>query len=371
LEFLPDEEELAKRHAAGQGLTRPEIAVLLCYAKHTLSQQLLASDFPEDPCMGAELERYFPTPIRQGFGPHIHSHRLRREILAGSVANRLINRLGSTFVFRLQDELGASAAALARAYAVVWEVFALRRLWSGAVTMQARMDERQRIVLLLRGVRLARRACRWLLQHHPSEISVAGLIERYRDHIGVLTEQLPKLQDAQSRAETQKAVEDLKQAGLTPDLALRFAGLDALYNGLYLVEVAEQTGMPVEDAARVYFLLGAELNLGWLAQRLAELPSQDRWHASARAALRDELAVRHRDLCIAVLVGGMASASAAAKLETWLRQNNTLVARYRQLIDELIALDEIDLAMLSVALREVQKLAVSSPQEPHASENAK
>ncbi len=363
LEFLPDDEELAKRHAAGQGLTRPEIALLVSYAKHTLSLQLLNSDFPEDPCMARELERYFPAPLRQRFAKRIHSHRLRREILAGTVANRLVNRFGSTFVFRLQEELGASAATVARAYAVVWEVFGLRHLWSGVVSQQASMDERLRIGLLLRGVGLAGRACRWLLQNHDAGISVAALMERYRDKIGILSEQLPQLLDPQGLAELQTAAEQLQQDGVPLPLGLRVVGLNVLCSGLDMVEVADQTGMGVEEVARVYFPLGAELQLGWLAQRLTELPSHDRWHASARAALRDELAARQRHLCRTVLRGGMDGASAASRLETWLHQNHALLQRYRGLIHELMAQEKVDLAMLSVALRELRKLSPSSSSE--------
>ena len=137
LEFLPDEEALAERQASGRGLTRPELALLVCYAKHTLYQELLDSDLPEAPFMLAELKRYFPKPVRKRFGAQIQDHRLRREILAATVANRMVNRLGSSFAFRLHEELGVSASATASAYTVAWDVLGMRRFWSGIATAES------------------------------------------------------------------------------------------------------------------------------------------------------------------------------------------------------------------------------------------
>ncbi|MBR7508651.1 NAD-glutamate dehydrogenase, partial [Mycobacterium tuberculosis] len=49
IEFLPTDAELSARKARGQGLTRPELSVLLSYSKLVAFQQLLESDIPEDP----------------------------------------------------------------------------------------------------------------------------------------------------------------------------------------------------------------------------------------------------------------------------------------------------------------------------------
>jgi glutamate dehydrogenase len=360
LEFLPDDEELAERQGAGRGLTRPELALLVSYAKHTLFQQLLATDLPEDPCMALELERYFPTPLRTGLRERIHGHRLRREILAASVANRMVNRFGSTFAFRLQEELGVSAAALARAYAAVWEVFGLRRLWSAAAAMDLGVPQARRLELLAEAGRLARRGCRWLLQRQPVNMSVADLIARYREEAQALAAGLPDLLEDKRRQVLEERAEPLIQAGVDPALALWVAGMDSLSRALDLAEVADAAGVAVEEAARVYFALGADLELDWLEALLTALPSQDRWHASARASLRDDLHAQHRDLCAAVLTGAMQATSARSRLESWRHQHHAAVERYRKLFYDLQSQDKIDMAMLSVALREVQRLALAT-----------
>jgi len=357
LEFLPDDAALHRRQSAGLGLTRPELALLVSYAKHSLTQELLASDLPEDTCMGPELERYFPSPLRQSYRERIHQHRLRREILAASLSNRLVNRFGSTFAFALQEELGVNAADLARAYAAVWEIYGLARLWSAVAKLDTAIPDAIRIDLLLRAVRLATRACRWLLQRHAGRLRTAQCIERYREPVQGLSTALPELLDPQMREALETAAAPLLEAGVPRELAQRAVGLEPLFRALDLVEVAAEADVAVGETAQVYFGLGAELELGWLERSCTALPAQDRWHASARANLRDELQSQHRELCAAVLRGAMDTTSAQSKLEAWRRQRHAALERYRRLLEELQAQDEIDMAMLTVLLRELRQLA--------------
>ncbi len=360
LEFLPDDATLTERQSNAEALSRPEISVLVSYAKHTLFQELLDTDLPEDPCMMSELERYFPAPIRERFMERIHSHRLRREILAGTVANRLVNRFGSTFSFRLREELGVSAAAVARVCAVVWSVYELRRLWSAAATLEAEVRPEVLAELLWRARRLARGVCRRLLQRYGEKLPVSELIERYRESVGGLSADLYKLVDPRRREELDDEAENLEAAGIPRELALWAVGLEDLYGALDLADVAHGAGVRPAEAAQVYFSLGTELELDWLLQRLESLPSQDRWHAIARANLRDQLYAGHGSLCGSVLSTSMAGTSAASKVEAWQQQRHVAVDRYHHLIYDLRSQEETDIAMLSVAVRELCGLSTGA-----------
>jgi glutamate dehydrogenase len=118
LEMLPDDETLDQRRQLGQGLFRPEVAVLIAYAKMTLYDELLGSDLPDDPYLLQNLIKYFPRPLRRRFVDAITAHRLRREIVATLVANSLVNRGLGEFVGDLGERTGRSAASIARAYIV-------------------------------------------------------------------------------------------------------------------------------------------------------------------------------------------------------------------------------------------------------------
>ena len=95
----------------GLGLTSPERAVLLAYSKMWLYDELLASDLPDDPWVATALARYFPrAAAARSSASYIARHPLKREIIATHVLNSMVNRVGSTFVHRLCETTGATAA---------------------------------------------------------------------------------------------------------------------------------------------------------------------------------------------------------------------------------------------------------------------
>ena len=84
--------------------------MLLSYSKLVVFQQLLDSDIPEDPYLSKELQRYFPSRCRRNTPTEMEKHRLKREIIATAVTNSTINRMGATFLLRMQEDTGRSPA---------------------------------------------------------------------------------------------------------------------------------------------------------------------------------------------------------------------------------------------------------------------
>src|SRR5690606_18867206 len=131
VEFLPDDAALDTRAAAGKGLTRPELAVLLAYAKLTLFDDLMEGVSIDDPYLGGELFRYFPETLHRRFPEAVERHRLKREVIATVLANAMINRGGPAFVSELRAATSASAGEVALAYAAVRDVYELPALNEG------------------------------------------------------------------------------------------------------------------------------------------------------------------------------------------------------------------------------------------------
>jgi glutamate dehydrogenase len=130
IEFLPDEEALQERRSASQGLTRPELSVLLAYAKMVLYEEFLESDLTDSEYLVDDVVEYFPTPLRKKHRAAVLGHQLRKEILATSMANSIVNRTGITFVHDVMEETGESAEAVARAYAAARDAYGLAEIWS-------------------------------------------------------------------------------------------------------------------------------------------------------------------------------------------------------------------------------------------------
>ncbi len=112
---LPTSDLMNERLAAGQGMSRPELSVLLSLAKIAVTAELLESPLVDDRALESELLAYFPGPVVARFGHLVWDHPLRRELLATLLAGDVVDTMGQSFVFRRALEFGATPSAVVRA----------------------------------------------------------------------------------------------------------------------------------------------------------------------------------------------------------------------------------------------------------------
>jgi len=357
IEFLPSDAEIGERKARRIGLTAPERAVLLAYSKMALYHELLESDLPEEPTIAGALERYFPRPLRERFARHLHSHPLRREIIATHVTNSMINRVGSTFVHRMREETGAGGAEVVRAYMVVREAYGMVAYWQAAEALDRKVPNLQQGALLLESGRLIVRATLWLLRNRKHLADVAAGIAKFRPGIQALAALLPAALSEPEREAYEKARAELAEAGVPPPLAAQAAGFDALAAAPDLVTVGEAFGRGIEEVATVYFAIGGRLEFPWLRSRVGAISADSHWQALAKAALRDDLASMQRHLTADALRGAAAKGDAARAIDEWESANHALLERFRQVLADLRTQGTFDLAMASVAMRELRNIS--------------
>ncbi len=357
LEFLPSDEEIANRESARQGMLAPELAVLLAYSKIELFQELIASDVPEDPFLRKELVAYFPTPLRERYQQQMDNHPLKREIIATYITNSVLNRMGSTFIFRLREETGEAAPEIARAYAAARDVCDARTLWADIERLDNRVPAKLQIEMQLAARRLLERATHWLLRNRRAPLDVETTVNEFQEGIAMLRHALPELLEPSQRNWFDEEQQRLVDAGVPPKLAHWVTCLGVMYSGFDLVEVASQTDLPVEDVAGAYFALAERLQLHWLRQHIAELPVTNHWQDRARAALLSGLYDLGRILTADALRQTGADGDPRQRLEQWLTRNQTGVERTLGMFADLRASGgQPDLAMLSVAMRELNNL---------------
>jgi glutamate dehydrogenase len=345
LEFLPNDEEFEERRAAGLGLAAPERAVLLAYAKIALNEALVESDAPDDRFISTALERYFPERLRARFRDAIAAHPLRREMIATHVTNSMINRVGSTFVHRLQEETGAQAPDVVRAYLVTREVFGMVQLWRAIEALDDKVAHRVQTAMVIDAGRLIVRATLWFLRHRSHLSDLSRSIEHFRAGAQRVARLFPDVLPPPERSAFDAATARLQKDGVAPAIAANVAALDALFNALDIVEVAGELGRDVESVARLHFALAGELDFPWLRAAIGRLATESHWDALAKAALRDDL-------------GGMLRALTADAVKNEGKSRNAaLYERFRQVLAELHSAESPDLAMLSVALRELRNLS--------------
>ena len=362
LEFLPDDETLAERKAAGRGLTAPEFAILLSYTKVALYEELLASDLPDDSHLAGELEHYFPVAVRQRFRTRLARHPLKREIVAAQVTNGLVNRAGTSFVFRLREETGATGPDIARAFAVSCEVFDLRGLWEEIEALDGRVAAQTQLAMHLKARILLERATRWLLRNRTRPLDIAAASSHYEPGAVALAAAAGDVLCGPDRETARHTAEELVREGVPPALADRVAHLESILPALDLVDVATSTGLAFEEVTGVYFAIDDRLELHSLRERIAALPREERWEALARRALWEDLQSEHRALT-ADMLRESGDGPGAERVGAWVAHNAAAVERCTEVLADVKAGDASDLATLSVAVREIRNLieATSGP----------
>ncbi|HTN26949.1 MAG TPA: NAD-glutamate dehydrogenase [Burkholderiales bacterium] len=360
LEFLPSDEEIAERRAAKRGLTAPEAAVLLAYSKIALYDELLASDVPDEPYIGTAIERYFPQPLRAPYRSYIGSHPLRREIIATHVTNSMVNRVGSTFVDRLQEETGASSPDVVRAYIVAREVFGLVDFWRAVESLDGKIADSLQTEMVIAAGRLIVRATLWLLRNRSYLADVSKSIERFQPGARTLAKALPDMLPESERNACRQAQARFASKGVDEVLAARVATFDSQFAALDVVEVAAALKSEADVVARLYFALGGRLEFPWLRSRIDRLAATSHWHTLAKAALRDDLASMQRQLTAVALRAAPNERDPARLAALWEAAHKNVLERFSQVLADLRTAEAPDLAMLSVAMRELRNLAARS-----------
>ena len=356
LEKLPNEQRIRVLKAANEGLTGPELSILLAHAKITLNADLLESDLPEDEYLRNALVDSLPASLRDRFRPHMRNHHLRREIITSDLANSIVDRQGTTFVSRVAEETGADTAHIARAYAVAVAVFEMHRFWREVQALDDVVDEQAQFRMLLQGRRLVTRAARWLVNNRRPPLEIATAVSDYAPGASTLWAALPEVLRGLDGDAWHARVWGFSDPGVPSVLASRVAAMDALFFAFDIVESVRGTDVPVRRAAGIHFGLDRRLELAWLRDRILELPRVDIWQTLARSALRDELYKTHRALTAAVLKASSPSIDGDAAINKWFEASGATVGRYLGMLRDIRAAPGNEFTTLLVGVRELAKL---------------
>jgi glutamate dehydrogenase len=356
LEYLPSDEQLDELARNGQGLTRPEIAVLLAYSKLWLCDQLIADGIGDDPWLARELHNYFPDVIQQRFGAALQQHPLHPQLIATHCTNLICNRMGSTLVSYLQSEAHCSALDAVRAWMVAHQLLDMPAIWRELECFESQLEDSLFRRQLLRIHSLLERTSLWVLRNHGSNLDIADLLARYGSSVTEVSDMLLPYLDVAEQEHLQHDSEALQDTGLPVALAQRLATLANLSRGLEIVALCLKSGQDSKTASRVYFTLEQHLELGPLRKMILALPERDLWQRKARRALSLEVDGALAQACAAVLSDIKSCDDLDQRLQHWQTQSRPILQHLQQLFSEIRSSDTPDLPMLSVAVRELSNL---------------
>ncbi len=353
LEGLPSDEQLMERTSRQETLTRPELAVLMAFAKAHIKNalnRLVADpaevDISSDPAIAGEIFEPFPTLLEQRYPDAVRSHRLAREIISTQLANDVVHHMGITFVTHLMEFVSASVEEILRAYIGAAACFRLRERFHHIESLHG-VDATIRLDALAELVRLGRRATRWLLRHERTNLDVSTLTNRYRAGIETLRNERDALFSAAVQANRLERLQHLREHGLPEATAEELAGSADLATALTVIAAAERCGAEPQDLVHIYGEVGERLSLEWLITRLAQFPPASHWQTMERDSLIDDLVMEQGRLASRVFT------HAAGDVTAWLDANAGLLRAWQHTIEDAQHATAPDFSLYAVTCRKL------------------
>ena len=345
VEFLPDEIAIAERRKRGAALTRPELAVLLAYAKLSLYGELLDSTVPDDPYLGRELERYFPKMMSQRYDDALHAHRLRREIIATQLTNSMINRGGATLIVRIADQTGAASPSIASAFAAVRNSYDMVELNSEIDALDNKVSGKIQLDLYAAVQDLLLDRLVWFLRNVDLAQGLEKIIGHFREGIAQVAAALDGALSKPAANARETRVAEFARANVPESLARRIASLSILKAAPDIALVADRAGKPVNEVTATYFATEAFFQLDRVVSAVPNIVVSDYFDRLALDRALDSIGDAERRLTEAMVENGYAGAGA---VDAWVRPRQAEVERIRSAIHE-IAGSGLTLSKLSVA----------------------
>ncbi|MBV9843366.1 MAG: NAD-glutamate dehydrogenase [Sphingomonadaceae bacterium] len=325
VEGLGSNEALLRRVTDAQGLTRPELAVILAHGKLALQEAIENAALPDDPTLLPILHQAFPRTMLARHEAAIDTHRLRRQVIATEIANIVVNRLGPTTPFELAEEEGASLAQVAAAYIVVERLFELGELWRTIET--APLAEPDRLSLLDRTAGVIRLHMADLLRAPEGDAAPGEAVAALRDGVTALDAAAERLLRAEARAEAASLRGRLEQTSAPGSLVDRIVRLYELDGAIGTASLSRRLGVAEVETTAAYTRLGEALGLDWAKAAALGLASSDPWERLLAAGLARDFEQLRLDFL--ARVGGR---DPGAAVDEWLEAQQARVAQFVALV---------------------------------------
>ncbi|MDZ4741379.1 MAG: NAD-glutamate dehydrogenase [Alphaproteobacteria bacterium] len=359
VEGLPSNDNMRERANRNEGLTRPELAVLLAYAKLQLFDEINSSALPDDPFYAATLKAYFPTEAGGKYPKGLSAHRLKREIVATMLANDLVNRGGPVLMHRLKEASASEAPALARAYTIALNAFGIEKLAARINGLDNKVAAEVQIKMHAKLALHIQRQTLWFHRHIPATTAIADAIKPYALGVEKLRGTFSTLvSDAEGNA-IRATIAELRAAGVPDELADDIGALAAIGATPDIARLSSETGKPLDMVAGAYFAASRTIGVDRLRLAAERMNLPEHWDRLAVRRLIDDLFVHQRELALRALKtapGNGDRASGSAAVASWAKEHHEQVDRVATLVSELERSGTFTVARLTLAAGQIRDL---------------
>jgi glutamate dehydrogenase len=349
IEFLPNDEVVASRISSHLGFTRPELSVLMAYSKNVIDKDLIKSKLPDDEFFTKYLISYFPVKMQKECLKEILDHQLRREIISTTVANKLVNHLGSYFFHAAQEYTGLSSCDIARAFCIVWEIFELEMLWNEV----DRMDTSIKTELFYNIQSFTQSCIYWFLRYKPQTLNIEKSIQEFGTETKLLMKNTEKFLTGAIKERFYKKCNYFSENNVPIVFAKRLASLETLYSAMDIILVLAKHSTSSTKISEVYFAIGDRFNLDWLKSVADQLPANTYWNRMLIKTIKDDIYDQQRRLTSQVI---KSSENINKSLSEWVKANEKRVGIFDQFINSIKSDAEFDANKLVVVNKQIETL---------------
>lgn len=355
IEFLPSSKEILKRQVDKIGLTRPELCVMLAYAKMDIYNHLLTSDLIDDKYFETELLSYFPTLMQKDFKEEILTHQLRREIIATQITNFIVNRVGINFINQISQESGFGLVEVVKSFIIACDSYGLRKIWEEIENLTNVKAEIQ-AQMFLSTTKLLERSISWLLRNQPSG-DLTSIVSRFKKIASELSEILSDVLAQASQESYEKKVTKYNLNNVSKDLAAQLAAMDPIASAFDIAEISAKSKFDLKKIAKIYFIIGSRFSLKWLRTKLQDVSSDSYWQKLSIKTVLEDLYSYQLKLAQQIVTHECKSATCEADVvDSWIKECPLLVDRYDNFINDLKQHPSPDMSMFVVALNRLKPL---------------
>ena len=356
VEDLPDDLAVAERVASGHALTRPEMGVLLSYAKLVLFDEIVASSLPDDPYFDTTLRSYFPKQMQKPHASDIASHRLRREIISTLLGNDAINRGGPAFVIGLSDKSGATAADIVKAFVLARDGLSLNDLYAQVDHLDTKVPGAVQNQLYASISNTLKDVTGWALKTGAAQGDLGAAVKSMQQSLAKLGGKMSGSMPDFMRQEAEETRNALVAQSVPMELADQIAGLTSLTLAPDICHVAAHAKTDLGRATETFFTVTDAFRLGRIAAAVDRIPVTDHFEGLALARSLDEISQARRIIAGTVLDSNPKATDPA---QQWLAANEDRIAHVRGQILTLTDSGELSVAKLTVAAGMLSDLARS------------
>jgi glutamate dehydrogenase len=355
VEFLPAYEDLDARFNKGKGLTRPELSILLAYAKMDVYDEIISTKLPDEKCLEHYLVDYFPTLLQTKYLNHMNNHRLNREIIATQVANEIVNRMGPTFLDRMMQETGSNNEDISRAYLISRSLINAQNYWEVIESLDNKVSMDSQMKMLESVKKLVEYTTFWFLRNGKSNLDIAKEVTKYSSIFTEISETLTTYQTKDMVIRHKQRIRKWKDAGLPVKIAQQFSLLSTMTCAPDVARISIKTKQPVKKIMELHFMVGERLGVDELHKATRNIPISDNWQRVGSLAIIDDL-YSYQQKATSSIASNQTKADAKIALDLWTKSKGNSYNQYDNLLAELKRQPVVNHAMLNVALGQLKGL---------------